>query len=77
MPRPPLRPELEALRDLRLARDWSWRQLGDHLHDCGVNVSPHTLQRLMADPSRQPNERTLYKLQRFLKNIQQTDGANA
>jgi transcriptional regulator with XRE-family HTH domain len=57
---------VERLDQMRLANDWSYRQLADAMQHAGVGVSSQTLHQLLTDRSIQPFDRTLYKIRQFL-----------
>lgn len=61
---------LDQLNDVRLTRDWSYRQLADDIERVtGYVVSAQTLQPLLSVPPGKrgkPYDRTLHKIRRYL-----------
>jgi transcriptional regulator with XRE-family HTH domain len=59
---------VERINQVRLAKDWTYKQLEAEMKMAQCPVSLHTLQRLIRAKGR-PNSRTLYKLAQFLKSL--------
>lgn len=57
---------LERLDALRLANDWSFRQLSADMARIGVALSAQTLHQLLTDPTVKPYDRTLHKVRVYL-----------
>jgi hypothetical protein len=61
---------LDQLNQVRLTRDWSYRQLSDDIEKVtGYVVSAQTLQPLLSAPRAErakPFDRTLHKIRRYL-----------
>lgn len=64
---------LDRLNDVRLDRDWSYRQLADDItRVTGFAISAATLQPLLGVPRRdrpKPFDRTLHKIRRYLETL--------
>lgn len=62
---------LDRLNTVRLARDWSYRQLADDIERVtGLEISAQTLQPLLSVPREeraQPYDRTVYKIREYFK----------
>ena len=57
-----MKPEdIKTLRRIRLERDWSYLQLA-----LAMKAHPATIYRILTKPDHPINERTAYKIQRFL-----------
>jgi hypothetical protein len=62
-------PEIAELNQIRLDRDLTHEQLAELIAQAnpGVEpVDPSTLHRLFSNPEREPFDRTLHKIRRFL-----------
>lgn len=64
---------LDRLNDVRLARDWSYRQLAEDMaRVTGFVISHATIQPLLSEapPHRaKPYDRTLHKIRRYLETL--------
>jgi hypothetical protein len=58
---------LVRLDALRLANDWSFRQLSSDMQRVGVIVSAQTLHQLLTDRDAKPYDRTLYKIRKYFE----------
>ncbi|MEP7304168.1 MAG: hypothetical protein ABJA98_01495 [Acidobacteriota bacterium] len=57
---------IAQLNDIRLSRDWSYRQLSEDIERLtGTVVSQQTLQPLLSGRYSKPYDRTLYKIRRY------------
>jgi transcriptional regulator with XRE-family HTH domain len=57
---------INRLNEVRLTRDWSYRQLSEEIERVtGTLVSAQTLQPLLSGRYSKPYDRTLYKLRRY------------
>jgi hypothetical protein len=54
--------------NVRLAKDWSYKEIAQDMKRAGYPVSLHTLQRLIRTGGR-PNSRTAYKITQYLKTL--------
>lgn len=72
---------VDRLNDIRLDRDWSYRQLADDItRVTGLEISAATLQPLLsAEPNDRPKpyDRTLHKIRKYLAAQQPIEGAPA
>ena len=62
-----LRDDLRQLDTYRLEHDLSFRALEDDMAQAGYRVDERTLHVLLSERDRRPNERTRYKIRRFLE----------
>ena len=64
---------LDQLNDVRLARDWSYRQLSDDIERAtGFVISAQTLQPLLSvrrEERAKPFDRTLHKIREYLNAV--------
>lgn len=72
---------LDQLNELRLSRDWSYRQLADDITAVtGFDISAQTLQPLLSVASHErskPYDRTLYKIRQYLAALEEGKRATA
>jgi hypothetical protein len=63
-----LLPELIALDDYRLSREWSWAALSAHMEEAGVPMSPRTLHHICRRAHEDATVRdiTILKIRKFL-----------
>jgi len=61
--------ELKALDAYRLTRDLSFRALASEMSEAGCPVGPRALHAILRQRACMPNERTLYKIRRFLEHV--------
>jgi len=79
-PHTTLLPELAALDDYRLAKNWSWQELSDSMKHAGLYMSPRTLHHLCrrAHVDATIRDRTLIKIRKFIQRrrirVDQTPG---
>lgn len=59
-------PEIKALRQLRLDKEWTWDRLSREMRAAGSVVSFKTLQRLCTEPDAKLRELTLVRIQKYL-----------
>lgn len=68
------------LNEVRLERDWSYRQLADDIQRVtGFEISAQTLQPLLSVPPEErskPYDRTLHKIRRYLDALKQQAAAS-
>lgn len=64
-------PEYEQLHQLRLDRDWTFKQLSDAMQQFGLPLAPRTLNYLLTHETRQQRtrERTAHKVRQFLARV--------
>jgi len=60
---------IDRLDALRLANDWSFRQLSSDMERVGVVLSAQTLHQVLADRETKPYDRTLYKIRKYLEHL--------
>jgi hypothetical protein len=60
---------IDRLDALRLANDWSFRQLSSEMERVGVLVSAQTLHQVLADRQAKPYDRTLYKIRKYFEHL--------
>ena len=60
---------IDRLDALRLANDWSFRQLSADMERVGVTMSAQTLHQLLADRDVKPYDRTLYKIRKYFEQL--------
>jgi len=62
-------PECLAINAVRLARDWTWRDVGHEMARAGVPMSWRTVHYLCTHdpPPLRPLDRTLHKLRTFVR----------
>lgn len=58
--------ELEALRELRLHRGQSFRELARAMTDAGFAVPYRTLANLLRDPTLRPHETTAFRVRAYI-----------
>jgi hypothetical protein len=58
---------LDRLVALRLAKDWSFRQLSSDMARVGVTCSAQTLHQVLMDRATKPYDRTLHKIRVYLE----------
>jgi len=67
---------IDRLNDVRLSRDWSYRQLADDIkHVTGFDISAQTLQTMLSVPPDEratPYDRTVHKIRLYLAEIEQS-----
>ncbi len=70
---------LDQLNDIRLSRDWSYRQLADDIaRVTGFVISGQTLQPLLSKPRAQrgkPYDRTLHKIRLYVDAVRENPPA--
>lgn len=59
----------EQLDALRLANDWSFRQLSADMARAGVKASAQTLHQVLTDRTSKPYDRTLHKIRLYLADL--------
>ena len=71
----PLAADLHKLNAIRLARDWSMRELSNHMTARGFKVSTRVLHYLLTnpDPAHRPYDRTQYKIREYLAHVRRQD----
>lgn len=60
---------LDRLDALRLAKDWSFRQLSADMARVGISASSQTLHQVLTDRESKPYDRTLYKIRKYFEVI--------
>jgi hypothetical protein len=60
---------LDRLDALRLANDWSFRQLSADMERVGIILSAQTLHQLLTDRDAKPYDRTLYKVTQYFEQL--------
>lgn len=72
---------VDQLNDVRLSRDWSYRQLAEDIHEVtGFDISAATLQPLLsvpADERPKPYDRTVHKIRLYLAALAGARGKRA
>lgn len=68
--------ELDRLEHIRLANDWSYRELSDDMRRVNVDVPDKTLHSLLKNRPN-PYDRTLYKIRQYLTIIENEKRATA
>jgi transcriptional regulator with XRE-family HTH domain len=63
---------VERLDQVRLANDWTYRELAAAMQREGVGLSSQTLHQLLSDRSSQPFDRTVHKIREFLATVERT-----
>jgi hypothetical protein len=58
---------LDRIVALRLAKDWSFRQLSSDMARVGVTCSAQTLHQVLMDRATKPYDRTLHKIRVYLE----------
>ncbi len=58
---------LDELDQIRLDNDWSYRELSEDMTRAGCPVADKTLQTMLRRRTRQPWDRTLHKIRRYLE----------
>jgi len=61
--------ELEQLNDVRLERDWTFRQLAEDMASRDLSIPARTLHLLLTNPPDKPYDRTLFKIRRYLDSL--------
>ncbi len=74
-----LLPECAELDAYRLARDWTFQQLSDAMREIDINLAPRTLHYILkrAPVGHRPLDRTLYKINLFLKHVRAVEARRA
>lgn len=61
-------PEFEQLNTLRLRRDFTWAQLADYMWKKGrIRIAPRTLHWVLTSKNAKPRDRTVFKIQEFVR----------
>jgi hypothetical protein len=62
-------PEVAELNALRLELDLSFQEVADAMRAIGYPLNPRTLHQLIRKPHMTPNERTLFKIRKYLDHV--------